>query len=193
MENGHRVLDGSISIRTVRLDLVVINYLEWSTKDNPWCGERNPGYRSYCDPGNYKGPKTTLYHNNHDGTFTDVSDKSGVGVPESKGMGVVLADFNMDGWPDIAIANDTWPNFLFLNNHDGTFNDVSLVSGLAASEDGKYEAGMGIDAADMDGDGLSDVYITHLDFELNRLYHNNGDGTFTDDTYSSDTGTKACD
>jgi hypothetical protein len=103
----------------------------------------------------------------------------------------VLADFNGDGWPDIAIANDTWPNFLFQNNHDGTFTDVSLISGLAASEDGRYEAGMGIDAADIEGDGLLDVYITHLDFELNRLYHNNGDGTFTDATYSSGIGNKA--
>jgi hypothetical protein len=173
------------------LDLVVTNYLDWSPKNNLWCGERAPGYRSYCNPGNYKGQKTRLYHNNHDGTFTDVSDKSGVGLPESKGMGVVLADFNNDGWPDIAIANDTWPNFLFQNNHDGTFTDVSLISGLAASEDGRYEAGMGIDAADVDGDGLPDVYITHLDFELNRLYHNNGDGTFTDVTYSSGIGNKA--
>ncbi len=173
------------------LDLVVTNYIEWTPKTNLWCGERAPGYRSYCNPGNYKGQKTKLYHNNHDGTFTDVSDKSGVGVPESKGMGVVLADFNNDGWPDIAIANDTWPNFLFLNNHDGTFKDVSLISGIAASEDGRYEAGMGIDAADVDGDGLLDVYITHLDLELNRLYHNNGDGTFTDDTYQSGIGSKA--
>ncbi len=173
------------------LDLVVTNYLDWSPKDNPWCGERTPGYRSYCSPNNYKGLRTKLYHNNHDGTFTDVSDKSGVGLPESKGMGLVLADFNNDGWPDIAIANDTWPNFLFQNNHDGTFTDVSLISGLAASEDGRYEAGMGIDAADVDGDGLLDVYITHLDFELNRLYHNNGDGTFTDETYSSGIGNKA--
>ena len=173
------------------LDLVVTNYIDWSPQNNLWCGERAPGYRSYCNPNNYKGQKTKLYHNNHDGTFTDVSDKSGVGKPESKGMGVVLADFNNDGWPDIAIANDTWPNFLFLNNHDGRFKDVSLISGLAASEDGKYEAGMGIDAADVDGDGLLDVYITHLDFELNRLYHNNGDGTFTDDTYSSGIGNKA--
>ena len=108
------------------LDLVVTNYIEWSPKNNLWCGERRPGYRSYCHPGNYKGQKTKLYHNNHDGTFTDVSDKSGVGKPESKGMGVVLADFNNDGWPDIAIANDTWPNFLFINKHDGTFEDVSL-------------------------------------------------------------------
>src|SRR2546428_12877355 len=173
------------------LDLVVTNYIEWTPKTNLWCGERRPGYRSYCNPGNYKGQKTKLYHNNHDGTFTDVSDKSGVGKPESKGMGVVLADFNNDGWPDIAIANDTWPNFLFLNKHDGTFQDVSFVSGLAASEDGRYEAGMGIDAADVDGDGWQDVYVTHLDFELNRLYHNNGDGTFDDYTYRSGIGNKA--
>jgi enediyne biosynthesis protein E4 len=173
------------------LDLLVTNYIEWSPKNNLYCGERNPGYRSYCNPNNYKGQKTKLFHNNHDGTFTDVSDKSGVGLPESKGMGVVLADLDNDGWPDIAIANDTWPNFLFLNNHDGTFKDVSLISGMAASEDGKYEAGMGIDAADVNGDGLPDVYITHLDFELNRLYLNNGDSTFTDATYASGIGAKA--
>lgn len=173
------------------LDLVVTNYLDWSPQNNLWCGDRAPGYRSYCNPGNYRGQKTKLYHNNHDGTFTDVSDKSGIGLAESKGMGLVLADFNNDGWPDIAIANDTWPNFLFLNNHDGTFRDVSLISGLAASEDGRYEAGMGIDAADVDGDGLLDVYITHLDMELSRLYHNNGDETFTDVTYSSGIGNKA--
>src|SRR5256886_3042222 len=174
-----------------RTDVVVSNYIEWTPKTNLWCGERRPGYRSYCNPGNYKGQKTKLYHNNHDGTFTDVSDASGVGKPESKGMGAVLADFNNDGWPDIAIANDTWPNFLFLNNHDGTFKDVSFVSGIAASEDGRYEAGMGIDAADVDGCGFQDIYITHLDFELNRLYTNNKDGTFTDATFSSGIGNKA--
>ena len=173
------------------LDLIVTNYIEWTPQTNLWCGDRKPGYRSYCNPNNYHGQKTKLYRNNHDGTFTDVSDKSGVGAPESKGMGVVLADFNGDGWPDIALANDTWPNFFFQNNHDGTFTDDSLISGLAASEDGRYEAGMGIDAADVDGDGLLDIYITHLDFELNRLYHNNGDSTFTDVTYSSGISNKA--
>src|ERR1019366_8091710 len=173
------------------LVLVVTNYIQWTPENNQWCGERKPGYRAYCNPNNYRGQKTRLYHNNHDGTFTDVSDKSGVGLPESKGMGVVLADFRNDGWQDIAIANDGWPNFLFLNNHDGTFTDSSLISGLAASEDGRYEAGMGIDAADVDGDGFLDVYITHLAHELNRLYHNNGDGTFTDATYSSGIGIKA--
>jgi enediyne biosynthesis protein E4 len=173
------------------LDLVVTNYIEWSAKNNLWCGEHRPGYRSYCHPGNYKGQKIKLYHNNHDGTFTDVSDSSGVGKPEAKGMGVVIADFNNDDWPDIAVANDSWPNFLFINKHDGTFQDVSFISGIAASEDGRYEAGMGIDAADLDGDGWQDIYITHLDFELNRLYHNNHDGTFTDATFSSGIGNKA--
>jgi enediyne biosynthesis protein E4 len=173
------------------LDLVVANYLQWTPENNLWCGDRAPGYRSYCTPNDYRGERIRIYHNNHDGTFTDVSDKTGVGKPEAKGMGVVTADLNNDGWPDIVVANDTWPNFYFQNNRDGTFSDDSLISGLAASEDGRYEAGMGIDAADVDGDGFLDVYITHLDFELNRLYHNNGDGTFTDVTYSSGIGNKA--
>lgn len=173
------------------LDLIVLNYLKWTPETNLWCGDRKPGYRSYCSPNDYQGERIRIFHNNHDGTFTDVSDKTGIGKPVAKGMGVVTADFNSDGWSDIAVANDTWPNFYFQNNRNGTFSDDSLISGLAASEDGRYEAGMGIDADDVDGDGLPDVYITHLDFELNRLYHNNGDGTFTDITYSSGIGDKA--
>ena len=173
------------------LDLVVCNYIEWSPENNIWCGEHRAGYRAYCHPDNYRGQHLKLYHNNHDGTFTDVSKQSGIGIPEAKGMGVVTADFNNDGWPDIAIANDTWPNFLFINQHDGTFKDVSFISGVAASADGKYEAGMGIDAADVDGDGWMDIYITHLDFELDRLYHNNHDGTFDDVTYQCGIGNSA--
>jgi hypothetical protein len=175
------------------LDLLVCNYIDWSPKNNIWCGDRKPGYRSYCHPDNYKGQRLKLYHNNRDGTFTDVSDKSGVGKPEAKGMGVVLADMNEDGWPDIVVANDTWPNFLFINQRDGTFKDVSFISGIAASEDGKYEAGMGIDAADVDGDGWPDVYITHLDHELNRLYRNNHDATFDDVTYACGIGNSVVD
>ena len=173
------------------LDLLICNYIKWTPQTNLWCGEHRPGYRAYCHPDDYRGQQTKLYHNNHDGTFTDVSDASGVGKPESKGMGVVLADLNNDGWPDILIANDTWPNFLFLNNHDGTFRDVSFTSGVAASDDGRYEAGMGVDAADVDGDGWLDVYVTHLAMELNRLYHNNHDETFDDATYSSQLGNSA--
>jgi hypothetical protein len=173
------------------LDLLVCNYIEWTPKTNIWCGEHKPGYRAYCHPDNYRGQRIALFHNNHDGTFTDVSQKSGIAAPEAKGMGVVLIDLNNDGWTDIAIANDTWPNFLFINNHDGTFKDVSFISGLAASEDGKYEAGMGIDASDVDGDGWPDIYVTHLDFELNRLYHNNHDETFDDATFTSGIGNKA--
>ena len=173
------------------LDLLVCNYIEWSPENNIWCGEHRTGYRAYCHPDNYRGQRLKLYHNNHDGTFTDVSKQSGIGVPQAKGMGVVTADFNNDGWPDIAIANDTWPNFLFINQHDGTFKDVSFISGVAASADGKYEAGMGIDAADVDGDGWMDIYITHLDFELDRLYHNNHDGTFDDVTYQCGIGNSA--
>lgn len=173
------------------LDLLVCNYIAWSPETNLYCGERRPGYRAYCHPDNYRGQKLKLFHNNHDGTFTDASDKSGVGAPEAKGMGVVLADLTNDGWPDIFVANDTWPNFLFLNNRDGTFRDVSFSSGVAASEDGKYEAGMGTDAADVDGDGWLDLYVTHLDFELNRLYRNNHDETYDDVTYASGIGNKA--
>lgn len=173
------------------LDLLVCNYIQWTPKNNLWCGERRQGYRAYCHPDNYRGQRLKLFHSNGDGTFTDVSDKSGIGAPEAKGMGVVLADLNNDGWPDIFIANDTWPNFLFLNSHDGTFRDMSFSSGVAASEDGKYEAGMGTDAADVDGDGWFDIYVTHLDFELNRLYRNNHDETFDDVTYSSGIGNKA--
>jgi enediyne biosynthesis protein E4 len=173
------------------LDLVVCNYIEWSPENNIWCGEHRTGYRAYCHPDNYRGQHLKLYHNNHDGTFADVSKQSGIGVPEAKGMGVVTADFNNDGWPDIAIANDTWPNFLFLNQKNGTFKDVSFISGVAASADGKYEAGMGIDATDVDGDGWPDIYITHLDFELDRLYHNNHDETFDDVTYQCGIGNSA--
>jgi hypothetical protein len=173
------------------LDLLVCNYIDWTPKNNLYCGERRPGYRAYCHPDIYRGQRLKLYHNNRDGTFSDVSQKSGIGVPEVKGMGVVLADLNNDGWPDVFVANDTWPNTLFLNKKDGTFEDVSFISGVAASEDGKYEAGMGTDAADVDGDGWFDIYVTHLDFEFNRLYRNNHDGTFDDATFASGMANKA--
>jgi hypothetical protein len=177
--------------RDGNLDLAVANYIQWDYMNNLWCGEKREGYRAYCHPDNHRGRKTQLFRNKGDGTFEDVSIKSGVAEPESKGLGIITVDLTNDGWPDIFIANDTWPNFLFINNRDGTFRDVSFSSGVAASEDGKYEAGMGTDAADVDGDGWFDIYVTHLDFELNRLYRNNHDETFDDVTYSSGIGNKA--
>jgi hypothetical protein len=177
--------------RDGRLDLLVCNYIDWTPKTNRWCGDPMPGYRGYCHPDYYHGQRLKLYHNNGDGTFTDVSDKSGVSAPEAKALGVVLADFNNDGWPDIFVANDSWPNFLLLNNHDGTFRDASFDSGAAVSADGKTEAGMGTDAADVDGDGWLDIFVTHLDFQYPRLYHNNHDGTFDDYTYRAGIGNSA--
>ena len=151
------------------LDLVVTNYIEWSPK-------------------NYKGQKIKLYHNNHDGTFTDVSDSSGVGKPEAKGMGVVVADFNNDGWPDIAVANDSWPNFLFINKHDGTFQDVSFLSGIAASEDGRYEAGMGIDAADWQNRGRPGLLVGNFSGEALSLFAPGGSEGLADVTYAQGMG-----
>ena len=177
--------------RDGHLDLLVGNYLDWSPEKNPWCGDPKPGYRGYCHPNYFKGEKVKLFRNNGDGTFSDVSEKSGVGIPEAKALGVVLADLNNDGWSDIFIANDSWPNCLFLNNRDGTFRDVSYISGVATSEDGQTEAGMGTDAADIDSDGWLDIFVTHLDMQLNRLYRNNGDGTFDDYTYRSGIGRSA--
>ena len=177
--------------RDGKLDLVVGNYLEWTPEKNPWCGDPKPGYRGYCHPNFFKGERVRLFRNLGDGTFDDVSENSGVGKPEAKALGLVLVDLDNDEWPDIFVANDSWPNFLFLNNHDGTFREVSYASGVATSEDGQIEAGMGTDAADVDGDGRLDLYVTHLDMQLHRLYHNNGDGTFDDYTYRSGIGRSA--
>ena len=167
------------------LDLMVVNYVVWSPENNIYCGERRPGYRSYCHPDNYEGQPPTLYRNNGDGTFTEVTQRAGVGDEPGKGLGIVTSDFNNDGWVDVFQANDTMRNFLFLNNRDGTFRDATFFAGVGYSEDGKAEAGMGTDAADFDGDGWIDIYVTHLNFELDRLYKNNGDGTFDDFTLSS--------
>jgi len=167
------------------LDLFICNYVRWSPETNQFCGEHRPGYRSYCHPDNYPPDKSRLFRNNGDGTFTDVTDRSGIGSALGKSLGVVLADFDNDGWMDIFVANDSWPNFLFMNNRDGTFRNATYSSGVGFSQDGALEAGMGADAADCDHDGWMEIYVTHLDLELNRYYHNNADGTFTDETYAA--------
>jgi len=171
-----------------RLDIFVARYLEWSFADNRFCGERKPGGRAYCHPDNYPGTTNILYHNNGDGTFTDVSRQAGIAQPGGKSLGVAFSDFDGDGWPDIYVANDSVRCFLYRNNHDGTFTDVSLPAGVGYNEDGKSFAGMGVDFADYDNDGRPDIIVTDLSDQRYLLYRNNGDGTFTDVTNESGVG-----
>ncbi len=167
------------------LDLVIANYVDWSPDRNFYCGTQGAGLRSYCHPDDYHGQPPTLYHNNGDGTFTDVSKASGLGLKPANGLGVVTFDYDNDGWQDIFIANDSMPNSLFRNNRDGTFREIAYEAGVAVSSDGATEAGMGVDAADATGDAHMDIIVTHLDLQLARLYQNMGDGTFDDATFRS--------
>ena len=168
-----------------RLDLVIANYVDWSPERNFYCGDRGPGMRSYCHPDDFNPQPPTLFQNNGDGTFTDVSKLSGVGLKAGNGLGVVTFDYDNNGWQDIFIANDHMPNFLFKNNRNGTFSEVGYLAGVAVSGDGQFEAGMGTDAADTTGTGAMDLIVTHLDMQLARFYQNLGDGSFDDATFRS--------
>jgi enediyne biosynthesis protein E4 len=170
------------------LDLLVTNYVQYDVDHPVSCGGNKPGYRAYCHPDSFSGSSPRLYHNNKDGTFTDATKTAGLENRDGKSLAVVLADLNGDGWPDIFIANDTQRNFLYLNNRNGTFRDATYSSGAGFSEDGKAEAGMSADAADLRNAGLYDLFVSHLDFQLNRLYRNNGEGVFTDATIPSGIG-----
>lgn len=168
-----------------RLDLVIANYVDWSPERNFYCGDRGPGMRSYCHPDDFNPEPPTLFHNNGDGTFTDVSKSSGLAAKPGNGLGVVTFDYDNDGWQDIFIANDHMPNSLFHNNRNGTFSEVGYLAGVAVSADGQFEAGMGTDAADTTNNGRMDLVVMHLDMQLARLYQNLGDGTFEDATARS--------
>ncbi len=161
------------------LDLYVCNYVDFTIETHKYCGERRPGYQAYCHPDEYGGVADTLYRNDG-GRFTDVTRAAGVHNPLGKGLGAVWGDYDSDGDPDLYVANDRTPNFLYRNNGDGTFGDVALLAGVAYGEDGQPQAGMGTDFGDYDGDGDLDIVVTNLDLENNNLYRNNGDGTFTD-------------
>lgn len=173
------------------LDLYVVNYLRYSldVSYRP-CGVH--GIRTHCHPKNFDGAPDRLYRNNGDGTFTDATQAAGLGDisgPHSgKGLGVVAADFNNDGEPDLYVANDDTPNYLFYNNGDGTFSEMGLLAGCAFSFDGVAQAGMGVDAGDFNGDGYLDIFVTNLSHETNALYRNNGDGTFSDVVYEANLG-----
>ncbi|MGI9072591.1 MAG: CRTAC1 family protein [Bryobacteraceae bacterium] len=169
-----------------KLDLIVANYLDFTPERNLICIEQ--GRPAYCHPNKYPGQTPTLFHNEGNGIFTDVSRASKIGLKPGNGLGVVCFDYNGDGWTDVFLANDSMENFLYLNKGNDTFEEVGMEAGVALGEDGKAEAGMGADAADYDGDGLPDLFVTHLDLEYNRLYRNQGDGTFADTTFPAKLG-----
>ncbi len=166
--------------RDGRLDLFACNYVQWSAKDDIFCTLDGVS-KSYCTPESYRGATDRLFHNRGDGTFEDVSKKAGVYDPTGKSLGVVALDYDGDGWPDLAVANDTQPNFLYHNRHDGTFEETGRTAGIAFSEEGKARGAMGIDAADYDGSGRDSLVIGNFSNEMLALYHNEGRGLFIDD------------
>jgi hypothetical protein len=159
-----------------KLDLFISNYCVWDPKTEPLCGPK--GMNDYCHPNNYKGLPNSLFHNNGDGTFTDVSVKSGIRKVVGKGMGIGLADFDDDGYLDLFVANDTEPNYLFHNKGDGTFEEIGFVAGVAYPEAGRALSGMGADAKDVDDDGKIDIFHTALSSETMPLFKNQGKNTF---------------
>ncbi|MGE0883372.1 MAG: CRTAC1 family protein [Blastocatellales bacterium] len=167
-----------------KLDLFVCNYVEWSIDKDLNCTLDGTN-KSYCTPESYKGQSSRLYRN-LGGKFEDVSAKAGVADPNSKSLGVGIADFDRDGWPDIFVANDTQPNKLYKNNGNGTFAEVATVAGVAFSEEGKARAGMGVDFADYDGSGFPSLIIGNFSNETLGVYHNEGKtGLFIDEAPST--------
>jgi tetratricopeptide (TPR) repeat protein len=173
--------------RDGNLDLYVVNYLL-----NPWRTCRtDTGELAACSPGNFSGEQDLLYENRGDGTFEDVTEQAGIVASDGKGLGIVVSDLNGDGWPDIYVANDGTPNFLFRNlGADGTsrsprFVEEGMADGVAVSGDGSAQAGMGIACADLNRDGLLDLYVTNFYLEVNTLYVNQGNLLFNDRTRSA--------
>lgn len=166
-----------------RLDLIVLRYVVWDF-DDLWCGEHRDGFRSYCHPDVFPALRPLVYHNNGDGSFTEVGEKIGMGTP-GKGLGIALADFDGDGKVDLAVANDSMSQFLYRNKGNGTFDETAMAAEVAVDSDGRTYAGMGVDFGDYDGDGKPDLVITNLANQKYALYRNNGDGSFTYSTYLS--------
>ena len=162
-----------------RLDLFVCRFVDFSKAKNKWCGKRETNERWYCIPRVYDPMPCWLFHNNGDGTFTDVSKESGIADSLAKAWGVVACDINNDGWMDLFVANDTVANFLFANRK-GHFEEIGLVAGVGYSTYGRARSGMGVDAADYDQDGWIDLFVANVDQEMFSLYHNNKDETFRD-------------
>jgi hypothetical protein len=165
--------------RDGRLDLFVCNYVKWSPEHDVFCS-LDGKHKSYCTPEAYRGETCWLFHNRGDGTFEDVTAASGIFDSSSKSLGVALLDHDQDGWPDLLVTNDTQPNKLYRNNHNGTFKDVAVETGIAFSADGKARAGMGVDTGDFENSGRAGVAITNFDNEMIGLYRATANGTFED-------------
>src|SRR5215510_1630601 len=173
------------------LDLFVVNYVEYDLNSLPEFGKdktcQYKGVAVQCGPRGMRGAGDSLFHNNGDGTFTEVSKKAGVSDPNGYfGMSVVCSDFDDDGWVDIYVADDSTPNLFYHNNGDGTFKEIGYLSGTALSQDGAEQGSMGVDAGDYDHDGRFDIFVTNFVDEYNTLYHNDGRNMFTDVSYKAD-------
>ncbi len=162
-----------------KLDLFVAHYIEWTIETDEYCSLDNKN-KSYCTPQRYKGQTSTLFHNKGNGVFENVTKKAGLYDPTGKALGVALLDYDNDGWMDLFVSNDTEPNKLYHNNHNGTFTDVGVASGLAYGEAGTARAGMGTDASDYDNSGFQSLVLGNFTNESMSLYHNDGSGLFTD-------------
>ncbi|HEY8203094.1 MAG TPA: CRTAC1 family protein [Pyrinomonadaceae bacterium] len=163
------------------LDLMVLNYADFSVTNSPTCYAATTA-RDYCTPRVFRAPGNRLFHNKGSGVFEDVTVAARVDKEYGHGLGVVSADFDLDGWPDIYVANDGDPNQLWINQKNGTFKNEALLAGAAVNRDGKAEAGMGVDAGDFDANGTEDIFVTHLMDETHTLYRSLGDALFEDRT-----------
>jgi hypothetical protein len=161
------------------LDLFVCNYVQWSPEHDIFCSVDGKN-KSYCTPEAYHGSTSWLFRNRGNGTFEDVTAKSGIFDTTSKALGVALLDYDRDGWLDLFVANDTQPNKLYRNQRNGTFEDVAVRAGVAFSEDGKARAGMGVDAADFDNSGMAGIAITNFDEEMMAIYRPDRHGAYSD-------------
>jgi enediyne biosynthesis protein E4 len=168
-----------------RLDLFVTRYVDFRFEENPYCGDRRPGYREYCHPRSFKGVTDVLYHNEGGGTFKDATAAAGLAGLVGKGLGVAFADYDGDGRTDVFVANDGVPGFLLRNLGQGRFEDVALAAGVGYNEEGTAVAGMGADLADYDNDGRPDLFVSTLSGETYSLYKNRGDGGFEYATVAS--------
>ena len=158
------------------LDLFVTRYMKWSTAENKVCGG---SFQTYCPPGTFPATTNILYHNNGNGTFTDVSQASGIASKQGRSLGVAFNDYDGDGFQDIFVANDGMEQFLFHNDRNGTFTERAQDAGVALTDDGSVYAGMGVDFRDYDNDGEPDIIVTNLAKQVYAIYHNDGHGLFS--------------